>query len=197
MWHQHAPGSLTTPDEHAGRIDDGTAGSDREQRFERPSWELDLDRITWRHDPAGYHNRHHSRLADRATLSIRADDLLEQTRLEPVDLQAGIAQPGEFHDCLGTESQASPSWKLQQIDSMGGDILSEFARGDLGGHLVEQLRMNEVNLPEIRLRGIASHPRKMLHGCAEVRVAFDTEAGHKGDGFSGWLAEAVFIVAAH
>ena len=180
-----------------GRPTIGPVESDREERFKRRSRDLDRDRITRLHDSAGYHNRHHSRLADRTTLSIRADDLLEQTGLEPVDLQAGIAQPGEFHNCLRAESQASTSWKLQQVDSFGGDILAELARGDVGSHLVEQLRMNEVNLPEIRLRGIASDPREMLHCRAEVRVPFHTEPGDKGDGFSRWLREAVFIVAAH
>ena len=56
--------------------------------------------------------------------------------------------------------------------------------------------MDEVNLPEIRLRGIASDPREMLHCRAEVRVPFYTEPGDKGDGFSPWLRESVFIVAA-
>ena len=57
--------------------------------------------------------------------------------------------------------------------------------------------MDQVNLPEIRLRRVATHARQMLHGGPEVRVSFYAEAGDKADGFAAWLREAVFVIAAH
>ena len=78
--------------------------SDRRELFEWSCRKFDLDAIAWPYNPAVYHHRHYARLPDGETLSISLDNLLEQTRLELLDLHARITQPAHFDNSLVAES---------------------------------------------------------------------------------------------
>src|SRR6201996_7405049 len=56
--------------------------------------------------------------------------------------------------------------------------------------------MDQVDLAQIRLRGVGCHAGAVLHGDARVRVAFDAEAFQERDARTRLLAEAVLTVFA-
>src|SRR5207244_1188866 len=60
-----------------------------------------------------------------------------------------------------------------------------------------QFGMDQMNLPQIGLGGIASHPRAMFDGYAEMRVAFDAEPRQQSDARLARLAHRVPAAAAH
>lgn len=174
--------------------------SDGFERVVRRWRQLDRDAIAGAHISPRDDDGHHPRLADQTPLGVAVHCRLHQPVGEPVELHARVAQPGDLDDGVGSEPQAGAARHTEQVDTSGGDVLPHVSRPDLepdAAELVVELGMNEVDLPEVGPGRITAYPRSVLHGCAEVRVAFYTEPGHKGDGFSGWLGEAVFIVAAH
>jgi len=69
-----------------------------------------------------------------------------------------------------------PWGECKQIDLARGYILSHIAWPDVetaGGEFVVQFGVDEVNLPEIGLRGIARDARKMLHRRPAMRIVLD------------------------
>jgi hypothetical protein len=56
---------------------------------------------------------------------------------------------------------------------------------------LQQLVLEQVHLPEVRLRRVARHTRPMLHGDTGVRVAFDAEPFDEGEARFGVLAEGM------
>lgn len=57
--------------------------------------------------------------------------------------------------------------------------------------------MDEMHLPEVGLGRVASHPRAVLDGPPQVRVAFHPETGQESDALLVALAERVVCAAAH
>ena len=108
-----------------------------------------------RHDPAtGYHDAHDPGLAHHIAVAIASKNGVEQTRLESVDLSAGVAQSGDLHNRLGPNAQDRSLGECEQVQIPGGDVLAELARLDvetLLTKLSEQLGMDEVHLPKVAL----------------------------------------------
>ena len=77
-----------------------------------------------------------------------------------------------------------------------GDVLANLAGGHLeplGKQFVKQLSVDEMDLPEIGLRGVLGDSGAMLHRDPAMRIAFDAEAREQLDVWGGFLREPVLI----
>src|SRR5450759_2649935 len=108
-----------------------------------------------RHDPAaGCHDAHAPGLANHLAVGVASKNGVEQTRLESVDLSAGVAQSGDLHNRLGPNAQNRSLGECEQVQIPGGDVLAELARLDvetLLTKLSEQLGVDEVHLSKVAL----------------------------------------------
>jgi hypothetical protein len=80
----------------------------------------------------------------------------------------------------------------QEIDSTRGDVFTHVSGFDgkpCRVELVMQLRVNQVDLPKIRLRRVCTHTRAMLDSFPCVAVAFDSEICNEPDELLARLAE--------
>ncbi len=158
----------------------------------RPPWKIDPDGVTRPDVASGNHNRHHACLAYDAAMPIAAGDGTEQPRLKSLDLDAGIPEPGHLDDRALAESKPSAFRKRKQIDAARGDVLAQVPgmhSESLGRELVEQLSVNEVNLPQVGLQGITRDARAVFDCGAAVRITLDAESGFECDEQLGALAE--------
>ena len=127
-----------------------------------PGWESHYDAIAGTHLAPDHHHAHDPALADERTVRRTVQNRPQQSRTEILDLTAGIAEARHFHDRLIAQAQPSPSRQAEQIDALRGHILAKMAGRDaaeaVARQFVEQLGMDEMDLPQIGLRGIDSHP---------------------------------------
>lgn len=122
--------------------------------------ELDLDRASGDHGSTAGDDAHDPGESDDPALVIGPDQLLEQARLKAVDLLAGVAQARDRHHRI-TEAQSSADGKRQHVDSPSRDVLAELTGCDIvsaRAQFVEQLFRDQMNLSQIRLRGVCSYP---------------------------------------
>ena len=80
--------------------------------------------------------------------------------MEPVELRAGVAEPGHLDDRLRAEVEPRPAPEREQVDAACGDVLAHRAGtdGEAGDReLVVQLAVDQVHLPQVRLRRVARH----------------------------------------
>jgi hypothetical protein len=71
-----------------------------------------------------------------------------------------------------------PRGKAKQIDAFGGDVFADLSgkNGKPGcGKLAEQLTVDQMDLPQIRLRRIASNAGSMFYRRPAMRVTVHTE----------------------
>src|ERR1017187_4378966 len=177
-------------------------GGWRSDRAERRMWlwrEPRLDRVAGAQIPADQDDGHDARLADDDSSSVPAQHGLQQARLEVVYLIAGVAQAGDLDHGLRTQAQPSAGRQREQGDAAGGDVLAHVARryGEPGGtQLVVQLSVDQMDLAQVGLAGVARYPRSVLHCAALMRVAFHSEALDQPDHRARLLAEGMRRVAA-
>lgn len=176
-----------------------TSPSDPFQGAVRTGGQFHFDRVAGEHHTAFPHDAHDSGLAHDVPRLVTADDLFQQPILEVVDLQAGIAEAGDFQDRGGADAQQCADRQSEQVDTARGDVLAEFA----GRHLEpfftdlgEELFMNEVDLAQIRLGGILRDTRTVLDRHTGVHVSLHTEPGEQSDAVPVRLGERVIPVAA-
>lgn len=153
--------------------------SDRAKRHELTLRPLNGDSVTGAKDASGQNDRHDAGLADFGAIRGSADTGLHQTRMQSVQLHAGVAQSGYLDDGSRSEVQPRPQGKPQQIDAAGGHVFAHLARSHrdpCGSKLGEEFGVEEMHLAEIRSGGILADAIAMPHRYAGVRVAFDTEA---------------------
>lgn len=114
-----------------------------------------------------------------------------------VDLRARVAKARDAHDGVGTETEQGVTRQGEQVDAGGQDVLTEVARAyvvPVPPRLVEELRGQQVHLPQVRLGRVGGHPGAVLHGGARMCVALDTVALHQDDLLLRELAEPVLPV---
>src|SRR4051812_9856767 len=97
----------------------------RLQRPLRPRWPFDADGVARPYVAVRYHDAHDAGLADQVAVGVPVQRRCHQAFAETVDLDAGVAQPGEFDDSTCPEMQPRSGWQCQQVDAFGGDVLSE------------------------------------------------------------------------
>src|SRR3954452_7500300 len=150
--------------------------------------------VSWPNIAASDDDAHDPRLADEIAIGVPVQRCRHQSLLEAVDLDARIAQAGDFNDSAVAEMQPSPARQLQQVDTRGGDVLAEIA-GPYGEarrmHFVEQLGVHQMHLAQIRLRRIPADVRTMLDGLAHMGVAIDAQSLDEPDAEARDLAEVM------
>lgn len=96
--------------------------------------------------------------------------------------------------------EAGSRRQLEERDAAGRDVLSHRAgrhRETGAGQLVVQLTVDEVHLPQVRLRGIPGDPRPVLHRRPAMRVPLDAETDQETDRRPVHLADTVGRLAAY
>ena len=77
-----------------------------------------------------------------------------------LDLDARVAQALDPHDSVGAEVEQGACRQREEVDAAGGDVLAEVTRGyavPVPGQVVEELRVEQVHLPEVRLVRVAQN----------------------------------------
>src|ERR1700761_1458266 len=126
--------------------------------------------------------------------------MLEQPGLEILDLVAGIAQAGEFDDRLRTEPKTRAGRQAEQVDVSCRNVLAQLAGANavaLLCDLVEQLCLDQMNLPQVRKLAEPFDVVEMLIRHAGMRVAFDAEIRDQPDGVFRRFAERVPVARMH
>jgi hypothetical protein len=111
-----------------------------------------------------------------------------------VELDAGIAQAGDFDNSTGAKIQSRAGRQRQQVDAFGGDVLTEVGRlyrKAPGAQFIEQFDMQQMHLAQIGLRRILADARAMLDRLAEMGVAGDTQSGQQANARTRRLAEVM------
>ena len=88
---------------------------------------------------------------------VAADDLLQQAVLEAVDLEAGVAEPGDLDDRLRAYAQqvpmGRPSRSMPCVVTFSPSCPGATSK-PCSADLVEQLPVDQVDLAQVRLRRI-------------------------------------------
>jgi hypothetical protein len=144
------------------RVMDGEPSAIRPYGFSLHAFQWDVwlggkchpDHVSGSNDPARDHDRHHSGLANNVSFMVLADHMREQAGLEIIDLVTGIAQAGNLDHCIIAELQPGSLGHVKEIDAASGDVLAHIPRAygvTIVGNLIEELSMDEMDLPQIRL----------------------------------------------
>jgi hypothetical protein len=110
-----------------------------------------------------------------------------------VELSARVPQTRDFDHGVA-EAKARPGWQAEQIEFPRSDVFPELAGGDrvsFGAEFLEQLVMDQMNLPEVGLVWIVSHARSVLHGLSRVSVSINAVSGDEQNAKLIRLAESV------
>ena len=86
--------------------------------------------------------------------------MAQQALVVRLDLDARVAQALDPDHGVGAEVEQGAGRQREEVDSAGGHVLAEVTRGDVvpvPGEVVEELRVEQVHLPEVRLVRVAPH----------------------------------------
>jgi hypothetical protein len=180
---------------HAQKIEVKSSRSDNSERLVWIIGQGDLDDIIGRDDSIGDDNGHDTRFANEIACFVVIENGSEEPVLKAIDLNAGISQSSQFDDRGFTKAQLRTAREVQQRNPSSGDVLSNISRVhsvSAPSELDENFLGDEMNLPKIRLGGIAPDAREMLNSAARVRITFHAKACAKRDTRLRCLAEVVF-----
>lgn len=194
----YSPRAGLTTARSPGRAPGPDHESDRRQRPMRRRREVNRDGVAGTHLAAGNHDPHDTGLADQTTLCVPIEYGVHQAWSEEVQLLAGVAQAGNLDHGLA-DREPGARRQGQQIEAAGGDVLAHVARPDLEplcDQRLVQFGVKQMDLAQVGLRRIASHPRPMLDGHAGMTVALHAKPGQQGDRGLFRLGKAVVTAAA-
>ena len=135
---------------------------------------FDRDHVTGPDITSGKYDAHDTGFSDQRAVGVPVEHRGHQPGLEFVELNAGIAQPGDFDDSIAPEMQPRAGWQREQIDAARRDVLAEVTRHHrvaACAQFLEQLSVDEMHLAQVRLGRIARHARTMFHRRATMGVA--------------------------
>ena len=181
-------------------VHDGVRCSDGSQRDLLSRRKLHSNLVVSSHNTSDDDNRHHPALTFDGPIIRSSQDLAEQSWFESIDLLGWISKTGDANHGVVTEVEQRAFGKGEQVDAPCCDVLAQLPRCNLVAgccHLVEQLRMDQMHLSQVGLRGITRNPRKMLNGCPCMGIALDAPSRNQDDLVDGLFAESVVGVAAH
>jgi hypothetical protein len=179
---------------------DGTQCSDGSQRDLLSHRQLHSNLVVSSHNTPDDDNRHHPALTFDGPIIRSSQDLAEQSWFESIDLLARISKTGNADHGVVTEVEQGAFGKGEQVDAPCCDVLAQLPRLNLVAgycHFVEQLRMDQMHLSQVGLRGIARNPREVLNGCPSMGIALDSPSRNQDDLLDGLFAELVVGAAAH
>ena len=96
------------------------------------------------------HDPHHAGFSDQPAIRRAVEHSGHQAGLKPIQLQAGVAEASDLNDRRCAQMQAGSGGKPQQINAASQHVLPDIALAEseaLGHEFVEQLSMDQVNLP--------------------------------------------------
>ena len=120
----------------------------------------DRDRVTCPDDAARDDHAHHAGAPYDGAVGGAAGHVAQQALVVRLDLDARVAQALDPDHGLGAEVEQGAGRQPEKVDAAGGDVLAEVAWGDVvpvPGEIVEELRVEQVDLPEVRLVRVAPH----------------------------------------
>jgi hypothetical protein len=133
-----------------------------------------LHAIAWR-DGAGDHDRSHDpSLANKLSLSGSGEHCGKKTGLEAFNLRARVTESSDPNHRPRTDSKDRPFAETKQWQTRGGDVFAHLARSYVQtcfGEFVEQLLVQQVNLPEVRLTRVLGYTRAVFDCRAKVGVS--------------------------
>jgi hypothetical protein len=145
--------------------------------------EGDVDGVSGAHGAGGEDDGH-----DAGVWALAEEDLLEETGAGFGDLDAGGAVAGDLEDGF-TDLQACAGGEGVEVEVAGGEVFAEFSGHEVVA--VEEFGVQEVDLGEIGVGGLASLEVAVLGGWAGVGVAFCAVGRKKVDLRLGYLVKAV------
>lgn len=166
----------------------------------RRRWQCHDDGVTVAYGPTLDHDSHDPRSSDDRALLISADHGGKQSRLELVDLFAGVPKAGDGEERLVANAEGRTDGQREHVKPNGGDVLAEVACGHVEacrGELIEQFGVDQVNLAQVRLGGIGGNAGSVLDGAACVSVSLDSYAGNDVDHVEPPLGERVQRTGVH
>ncbi|KPV48361.1 hypothetical protein SE17_38480 [Kouleothrix aurantiaca] len=105
-----------------------------------------------------------------------------------MELQTAI----DFYHGLLANMEARAVRQPQQVDPAGRNIFAHIASPHAKpgrAQLVVQLAVDQMHLPQVRLRGVGGDARAVLHGDAQVRIARHAQPFQQFDARLAGLAE--------
>jgi hypothetical protein len=144
----------------------------------------DCDSIARANDAALDDDGHYASLAVERAIGRALEDGGHETGLKMIELDAGVTQAGDSYYCRLAQAKLRSCGELEKFNALGGDVLAEVAVGDckpLRCELIEELAVQKVNLPQVRLGGVLRDARPVLHGDSSMCIAVDTEPRDEND----------------
>jgi len=126
------------------------------------------------HYAATQHNAHHPGLAYQAPIGQPIQDCGKQPSPKALDLRARIAQASHLNKRVAPEKKPRSCGQIKQIHTASCDVLSQVPGRDRkpsGLELSEQLFVQQVDLPQVRLTWVLRDARAVLHSLAAVGIA--------------------------
>jgi hypothetical protein len=176
------------------------AQSDPVERLVRTVRQFHGDDIAGSGAAAGNDHAHDPGLAHEGTIRGTVQNGLQQARHELIDLGTRVAQTGHLHHSVRSEPKLRTPGQGEQVDASGRNILAQLTRSDLEAllpQLVEQLRLDQVDLAKVGLRWVCRHTGTVLHRDTGVRVTGDPDSRQQPDLVHDGLAEAMLMIRAH
>jgi hypothetical protein len=180
-------------------VRDGTQCSDWGQRYLLSHRQLHSNLVVSSHNPSDDDNRHHPALAFNGPIIRSSQDLAEQSWFESINLLARISKTGDADHGVVAEVEQRAFGKGEQVDAPCRNVLAQLPRLNLVAgccHFVEKLRMDQMQLSQVGLRGIARNPREVLNGCPSMGITLDSPSRNQDDLVDGLFAESMVGVAA-
>ena len=132
---------------------------------------------------------------DWKTCSTTRASFDDQTLLNAVELCTWVAQTGDLDCCGVTESESGPGRQAEEIDATRRDVLAHLTRDDVETaslQFVEQLGMDQMDLPQVGLTWVAGNARAMFDRFALVSIVGNAETGDQDDRFLDRLRHRMF-----
>ena len=138
-------------------------------------------------------NPHDAEFQMCAAVGIPGGNRLGQPPLISIDLLAGVPQAGQLDTGI-SDMNTRARREIRQCDSRSRDVFTQIARTDIKAGLaqvVEQFRLYEMNLTQVRSRGVYVFEIEMLNRHTVMGIVFDAQRFDKGYGVIDCFLEHV------
>ena len=138
--------------------------------------QFDPDRVARLDVAGGKYDAHDAGLANQITVLVAPQNRSHQTGAVVIQLSARVPEAGDFNDGRITNVKSRAPWQCEQIDATCRDVLSNRPRSHPKPsciELIEQLLVDQVDLPQIWLGRILGNARTVLNSHSEVGITLD------------------------
>ena len=120
----------------------------------------ETDRVSGPDEAAREDHAHHPGAPYDGAVGGAAGHVAQKALVVRLDLDARVAQALDPDHGVGAQVEQGAGRQPEEVDAAGGQVLAEVAGGDVvpvPGEVVEELRVDQVDLPEVRLVRVAPH----------------------------------------